>query len=106
MEERKIIEIQQDVERFEQGQYNVLMTVTDEDVILSKEYSYFRSNGIYPCYKSLVATLRNYENVHVNFNTTNRYFSTEINNISQVKSTLGTMLSEVLDKNNITITSK
>ena len=106
MGERKIIEIQQNVERFELGQFNVLMTVIDEDVVLSKEYSYFRSNGIFPCYKSLISTLRDYENVHVDFYTTNEYFSTEINHLDELKTTLAAMLSDVLGKNNITIIAK
>lgn len=101
--ERKTIEIEQEVERHGQGDFSVLVTVTDEGVHLAKEYSYFQCNKIYPAYKSLIATLRNYKDVDVIFTTNIMYLATEINVIHDVKNTLAKILSEVLLQNNITI---
>lgn len=101
--ERKTIEIEQEVERHGQGDFSVLVTVTDEGVHLAKEYSYFKCNTIYPAYKSLIATLRNYKDVDVLFTSNITYLVMEINVIHEVKNTLAKILSDVLMQNNITI---
>lgn len=100
---RKKIEIEQELERHAPGNFSVIVTVTDAEVVLSKEYTYYRSNKIYPIFKSLIATLRDYENVDVVLKATDRYMATEINSIHEAKGTLATMLAELLTQNNIKI---
>ena len=101
--ERQTIEIEQEIERHERGQFSVLMTVTDSEVILSKEFMYYKTNQAYPIYKSLISILREYSNVNVILMTKNIYVLQEINNIHGATGTLAKMLAELLTENNLTI---
>ena len=103
MTTRKLIEIEQDLQRHDPGHFSVVVTVIAEGVTLSKEYSYFRTNKAYPIFKSLIATLRNYEDVDVKLKTATSFIVSEINSVYDSKGTLAVMLAELLTKNNITI---
>ena len=100
---RRTIDITQELHRHDPGHFSVIVTVIDEGVTLSKEYSYFLSNKAYPIFKSLIATLRDYENVDVKLKTATRFIASEINSVHDSKGTLASMLAELLTKNNISI---
>lgn len=100
---RNTVVIEQKLNRVAPGNFIVTMTVTDNDEVWSKEYTYFRTNKAFPSYKSLISVLREFEEVDVEFKTDNRYMVSEINGESDSRGNLAEMLSELLFENNITI---
>lgn len=100
---RKEIKISQDLQRHAPGHFSVVVTVVEDEFELSKEYTYYKTNKAYPIYKSLIATLRDYQDVDVTLIMANRYIAAEINSVHESEGALGKMLSEILTKNNLTI---
>lgn len=102
---RRTIEVEQELHRHAPGHFSLIVTVTDDQIVTSREFTYFKTNRTYPAFKGLIATLRNYKDVDVLFKTEDDYLKTEINVIRESKGTLAKMLVELLDEKNITITA-
>ena len=100
---RKEIKISQDLQRHAPGHFSVVVTVVEDEIELSREHTYFKTNKAYPIYKSLIATLRDYQDVDVTLTVANSYIAAEINSVRDAEGALGKMLLEVLEKNNLTI---
>lgn len=100
------LEIRQDLQRHGPGAFSVIVSVTEGEVELSKEFTYYKTNKIFPLYKSLIATLRNYRDVDVMLHTDFPRLSREIKNIEKAERPLSIMLLELLTDNNINIEVK
>lgn len=100
---RKTIEIEQKLERKAPGHFHVTIKVIDNGEVLTKEYTYYRTNRAFPSYKSLISVLRKFEEVDVVLRTDYGRMISEINEAEDERAPLAKMLIELLIENNITI---
>jgi hypothetical protein len=54
----RTIEVEQELHRHAPGHFSLIVTVTDDHLVTSREFTYFKTNRTYPAFKGLIATLR------------------------------------------------
>src|SRR5699024_9063514 len=83
--------------------YDVIMTVDRGDDVEKVEHNFTDTNGIYPLYRSLIDTLRDIEDAHVDLITGNEAFVNELNGSPNRNSKLLSMFNDIKQIQGVTI---
>lgn len=83
--------------------YDVIMTVDRGDSKEEVEHNFTDCNGIYPLYRSLIDTLRDIEDAHVDLTTENDAFVNELNGSPNRNSKLLSMFNDIKQIQGVTV---
>lgn len=99
----EIINITQTIKRIGQRDYIVKMKTEIEEGSIVQEFEYNDSNGIYPLYNSLINTIRQYNNVHINLMTSSKVFVEEVNGSLRKNGRLYQILEETKEQQSVEV---
>lgn len=98
-----IINITQTITHLGGKKWQVKMVIESNDNSYETEFNYSDTNGIFPLYNSLINTIRQYEDVHINLTTNNAVFAQEVNGSAGKNSRLLSILNETKREQGVTI---
>lgn len=98
-----IINITQTIEQVDDRDWQVKMEIESEGGSTFTEFNYTDTNGIFPLYNSLINTIRQFKDVHINLTTSNQVFVKEVNGSAGKNSRLLQILNETKQEKGVTI---
>lgn len=84
-------------------EYDVIMTIERGNDVEKVEHNFKDTNGIYPLYRSLINTIRDIEDTHVDLVTENEAFVEELNGSPNRNSRLLNMFNDIKQVQGVTI---
>lgn len=97
------VSITQNLKGTGDGSYQVKMEVNHGEKIEVIEFNYSDTNGIFPLYNSLINTIRGIEDKHIELETCNPVFASEVNGSPNKNYRLLEILKETQSIQNVSI---
>jgi len=98
-----IIIIKQELIQTGNASFTVKMTSEIEGNAVIRDFKYSDCNGIYPLYNSLINTIQEMENVHIDLETSDKRFASEVNGNPNKNARMLEILKNIQERQNITI---
>jgi len=99
----ELIKIRQEMEHKGNRDFKVILSVETGEDVETIEFNYFDVNSIYPLYNSLISFVREVEDAHIELETCNPNFASEISGRPNRNSTLLRILKDTQEMQGITI---